>query len=46
MPLSMAWMYAPMVLAGAVTAVQALAELVDVCARGRDASPLASGEVE
>jgi TRAP-type transport system small permease protein len=33
LPLSMAWMYVPMVLAGVVTALQGLAELVE-CVRG------------
>ena len=32
LPLSMAWMYAPMVLAGLVTAVQGAREVVEVAA--------------
>ena len=46
LPLSMSWMYAPMVLAGALTAVQALAELVEALRRPRVAPQPAKIEVE
>jgi len=45
LPLSMSWMYAPMVLAGIVTAAQAAAELVE-SARRRPAQAPAIVEVE
>ena len=35
-PISFAWMYAPMVLAGAVTAGQALSQALEICRRGTD----------
>jgi TRAP-type C4-dicarboxylate transport system permease small subunit len=43
MPLSMSWMYAPMVLGGAVTAVQAVVELIETL--GPPRAPAASEEV-
>jgi TRAP-type transport system small permease protein len=45
-PISFAWMYAPMILAGAVTAVQALSEIVELGARFREVSPLNESVVE
>src|SRR3954447_25837349 len=45
-PISFAWMYAPMVLAGIVTAGQALSEVIAIGKRPRDASPLNEGAVE
>ena len=41
MPISMAWMYAPLVLAGAITAVQGTSELIETLRRSR---PSAAGE--
>lgn len=46
LPLSMAWMYAPMVLAGAVTAVQAAIELVETVRSPRIVAPIEPVEVE
>jgi TRAP-type C4-dicarboxylate transport system permease small subunit len=46
LPLSMSWMYAPMVLAGALTALQALAELVETARRSRVPAPPMEIEVE
>lgn len=47
LPLSMAWMYAPMVLAGAVTTVQGIVELAGAMQRVRaSASPVGEAEVE
>jgi TRAP-type C4-dicarboxylate transport system permease small subunit len=46
LPLSMSWMYAPMVLAGALTAVQALAELIEAARRPRVKPQPAEVEVE
>jgi len=43
LPLSMAWMYAPMVLAGAITAAQGASEVVEALRRQR--VPAASEEV-
>jgi TRAP-type C4-dicarboxylate transport system permease small subunit len=45
-PVSFAWMYAPMILAGAVAAAQALSEIVELGTRFRDASPLNESVVE
>jgi TRAP-type transport system small permease protein len=45
-PISFAWMYAPMILAGAVTAAQALSEIVELGTRFREASPLNESVVE
>lgn len=45
-PISFAWMYAPMVLAGVVTAGQAVSELLDVGRRPSMASPLNESTVE
>jgi TRAP-type C4-dicarboxylate transport system permease small subunit len=45
-PISFAWMYAPMVLAGIVTTGQALGEIVAIGKRPRDVSPLNEGAVE
>jgi TRAP-type transport system small permease protein len=45
-PISFAWMYAPMILAGAVTAVQALTEIVHLAARFRELSPLNESVIE
>jgi TRAP-type C4-dicarboxylate transport system permease small subunit len=45
-PISFAWMYAPMILAGAVTAAQALSEIVELCGRFREVSPLNESVVE
>ena len=45
-PISFAWMYAPMILAGAVTAAQAGAEIVELGTRPRDLSPLNESVVE
>lgn len=46
LPLSMSWMYAPMVLAGALTAVQALTELVEALRAPRAPAPAAEVDVE
>jgi len=46
LPLSMAWMYAPMVLAGAVTAAQGVIELADAARHARATSPVGETEVE
>jgi TRAP-type transport system small permease protein len=45
-PISFAWMYAPMILAGAVTAAQALSEIVELGTRFRELSPLNESVVE
>jgi TRAP-type C4-dicarboxylate transport system permease small subunit len=45
-PISFAWMYAPMILAGAVTAVQALTEIVERANGFREASPLNESVIE
>jgi TRAP-type C4-dicarboxylate transport system permease small subunit len=45
-PISFAWMYAPMVLAGVVAAGQALGELVELGRRPGDPSPLNESVVE
>ena len=45
-PISFAWMYAPMVLAGAVTACQALSEMIEIGQRLHDPSPPGEGAVE
>jgi TRAP-type C4-dicarboxylate transport system permease small subunit len=45
-PISFAWMYAPMILAGAVTAAQALTEIVHLGTRFRETSPLNESVVE
>lgn len=45
-PISFAWMYAPMVLAGAVTAAQAVSELSNIGGRKPTVSPLNEGTVE
>lgn len=45
-PISFAWMYAPMVIAGVVTAVQAISELRDVGSRAPAASPINESTVE
>jgi TRAP-type transport system small permease protein len=45
-PISFAWMYAPMILAGAVTAAQALSEIVELGSRFREVSPLNESVVE
>jgi TRAP-type C4-dicarboxylate transport system permease small subunit len=45
-PISFAWMYAPMILAGAVTTGQALNELIEIGRRPRDLSPLNESAVE
>jgi TRAP-type transport system small permease protein len=45
-PISFAWMYAPMILAGAVTAAQALSEIVELGTRLREVSPLNESVVE
>jgi TRAP-type C4-dicarboxylate transport system permease small subunit len=44
MPISMAWMYAPMVLAGAITAVQGASELIETLRRSPPLRPPAAGE--
>jgi len=46
LPLSMSWMYAPMVLAGIVTAAQGAVELVELSRRRRPAQAPAVVEVE
>jgi TRAP-type C4-dicarboxylate transport system permease small subunit len=46
LPLSMSWMYAPMVLAGAVTALQAGIELLETARRRRPAPEASVVEVE
>ena len=46
LPLSMSWMYAPMVLAGALTAMQALAEIIEAARKPRVAPPPAKVEIE
>ena len=43
LPISMAWMYAPMVLAGAVTALQGVSELVEALLRWRAVGASGSG---
>jgi TRAP-type C4-dicarboxylate transport system permease small subunit len=45
-PISFAWMYAPMILAGAVTAIQAGSEVVEHGTRSREGSPLNESVVE
>lgn len=45
LPLSMSWMYAPLVLAGAVTAIQGAIELAGAARSGREAAA-ASGAAE
>src|ERR1700722_3339258 len=44
--LCFAWMYPPMILPGAVTAAQALSEIVELGTRFREASPLNESVVE
>jgi TRAP-type transport system small permease protein len=39
LPIAMAWMYVPMVLAGMVTALQGASEVFDAIALARDATP-------
>jgi TRAP-type transport system small permease protein len=46
LPISFAWMYAPMILAGIVTAGQALGEVMAIGRRPSNASPLNEGAVE
>jgi TRAP-type C4-dicarboxylate transport system permease small subunit len=46
LPMSMSWLYAPMVLAGVVTAVQGCVELVETIRRRRPSSAPAVVEVE
>jgi TRAP-type C4-dicarboxylate transport system permease small subunit len=46
LPLSMSWMYAPMVLAGVVTAAQALVELVEAARKPRVEPQPGEAEVE
>jgi TRAP-type C4-dicarboxylate transport system permease small subunit len=45
-PISFAWMYAPMVLAGILTAGQALSEIIEIGQRLRDPSLRGEGSVE
>jgi TRAP-type C4-dicarboxylate transport system permease small subunit len=45
-PISFAWMYAPMVLAGAVAAGQALSELIELGKHRPDTSPLNESVIE
>jgi TRAP-type transport system small permease protein len=45
-PISFAWMYAPMVLAGIITTGQALSELIEIGKRPRDRSALNESTVE
>jgi len=45
-PISFAWMYAPMVLAGIVTAGQALSEMIEIGQRLPDPSPPVEGALE
>ena len=45
-PISFAWMYAPMILAGVITTGQALSELIEIGKRPRDRSPLNESAVE
>jgi TRAP-type C4-dicarboxylate transport system permease small subunit len=45
-PISFAWMYAPMVLAGVITTGQALSELVEIGKRPGDRSALNESAVE
>lgn len=45
-PISFAWMYAPMILSGAVTAAQAAAEMVERGRGFREMSPLSESVVE
>jgi TRAP-type C4-dicarboxylate transport system permease small subunit len=45
-PISFAWMYAPMILAGIVTTGQALGELIEIGRCPREASPLNESAVE
>jgi TRAP-type C4-dicarboxylate transport system permease small subunit len=44
LPISMAWMYAPMVLAGAITAAQGARELIETLRRSPPLRPPAAGE--
>ena len=44
LPITMAWMYAPMVLGGAITALQGAAEVVAALRRPPPAAPSAVGE--
>jgi TRAP-type C4-dicarboxylate transport system permease small subunit len=46
LPISMAWMYAPMVLAGAVTALQGASELAEALRRRRAPAPSEEAAVE
>jgi TRAP-type C4-dicarboxylate transport system permease small subunit len=45
-PISFAWMYAPMVLAGVITAVQALSEIIELGTRRRDLPAASESIVE
>lgn len=45
LPISMAWMYAPMVLGGAITALQGASEVIETLRRPRLRPPSASDEV-
>src|SRR5438477_6155221 len=44
LPISMAWMYAPMVLGGAITALQGASELIEALRRPPQSSPAAIEE--
>ena len=44
LPISMAWMYAPMMLGGAITALQGASELIEALRRGPRLRPPAAGE--
>jgi TRAP-type C4-dicarboxylate transport system permease small subunit len=45
-PISFAWMYAPMILAGVITTGQALSELIEIGKHVRDLSPPGESAVE
>jgi TRAP-type C4-dicarboxylate transport system permease small subunit len=44
MPISMAWMYAPMLLGGAITALQGASEVIETLRRPPQSHPQAAGE--
>jgi len=44
LPISMAWMYAPMVLGGAITALQGASEVIETLRRPPQSRPPAAGE--
>lgn len=44
LPISMAWMYAPMVLGGTITALQGVSEVIEALRRSPQSGPPAAGE--